>query len=74
MIETIETNNKLSEKTNYKGFFVDLFIYLSVMFLVRELYIPKVGFIANGLFWSFTTLIIAHSVLNTVSMMGRVMD
>ena len=29
------------------------------MFLVREIYIPKVGFIANGLFWSFTTLIIA---------------
>ena len=30
------------------------------MFLVRELYIPKIGFMANGLFWSFTTLAVAH--------------
>jgi len=29
------------------------------MFLVREIYIPKVGFIANGLFWSLTTLGVA---------------
>ena len=47
------------ELTNYKGFLIDLVIYLSIMFLVREIYIPKVGFIANGLFGSFTTLIIA---------------
>lgn len=46
-------------ETNFKGFLVDLIIYISVMFLVREIYIPKVGFIANGLFWSFTTLIVA---------------
>ncbi len=48
-----------SRSTNYKGFLLDLIIYISVMFLVREIYIPKVGFIANGLFWSFSTLIIA---------------
>jgi membrane protease YdiL (CAAX protease family) len=29
------------------------------MFLVREIYIPNIGFIANGLFWSFTTLVVA---------------
>lgn len=29
------------------------------MFLVREIYIPKIGFLANGLFWSFTTLVVA---------------
>lgn len=29
------------------------------MFLVREIYFPNVGFIANGLFWSFSTLIVA---------------
>ena len=29
------------------------------MFLVREIYFPEVGFIVNGLFWSFTTLTIA---------------
>lgn len=49
----------ISKPTNYKGFLLDLIIYISVMFLVREIYIPKVGFIANGLFWSFTTLIVA---------------
>ncbi|MDC9723383.1 MAG: CPBP family intramembrane metalloprotease [Urechidicola sp.] len=49
----------ISKPTNYKGFLLDLIIYISVMFLVREIYIPKVGFIVNGLFWSFTTLIVA---------------
>jgi hypothetical protein len=29
------------------------------MFLIREVYIPKVSFIANGLFWSLTTLLVA---------------
>ena len=38
---------------------IDLVIYISVMFLVREIYIPKIGFLANGLFWSFTTLVVA---------------
>jgi len=44
---------------NYKEFLVDLVMYISVMFLVREIYFPNVGFIANGLFWSFSTLLIA---------------
>ena len=51
-------------KYNYKEFLVDLVIYISVMFLVREIYFPNVGFIANGLFWSFTTLIIASWRMN----------
>ena len=59
MTENVKLETELLEKTNYKGFLVDLVIYISVMFLVREIYIPKVGFIANGLFWSLTTLIIA---------------
>lgn len=50
---------KISAQNNYKGFLIDLIIYISIMFLVREIYIPKVGFIANGLFWSFTTLVVA---------------
>ena len=29
------------------------------MFLVREIYVDKIGFIANGLFWSLTTLVVA---------------
>jgi membrane protease YdiL (CAAX protease family) len=44
---------------NYKDFLIDLVIYIAVMFLVREIYIPNIGFIANGLFWSFTTLVVA---------------
>lgn len=59
MTENTKVKIELSEKTNYKGFLVDLIIYISVMFLVREIYIPKIGFIANGLFWSLTTLIVA---------------
>ncbi len=59
MTENIKSETELSGKTNYKEFLVDLIIYISVMFLVREIYIPKVGFIANGLFWSLTTLIVA---------------
>ena len=46
--------------TNYKGILFDLLIYLSVMFLVREIYFSEVGFLVNGLFWSCTTLIVAY--------------
>jgi len=49
----------VASQNNYRGFLFDLIIYISVMFLVREIYIPKAGFIANGLFWSFTTLLVA---------------
>lgn len=49
----------ITKTTNQKGFLFDLIIYISVMFLIREIYFPKVGFIVNGLFWSFSTLIIA---------------
>jgi len=46
------------------GFFVfDLVIYLSVMFLVREVYFSQFNFITNGLFWSFTTLIVATGLM-----------
>lgn len=40
-------------------FLFDLVIYISVMFLIREVYFSQVGFIANGLFWSLTTLVVA---------------
>jgi len=43
----------------YKDFLFDLVIYLAVMFLVREITIPNIGFIGNGLFYSFTTLVVA---------------
>ena len=38
------------------AFLVDLVLYVSLMFLIREVYFPSVGFIFNGLFWSLTTL------------------
>jgi len=41
------------------GIFFDLIIYISVMFLVREIYFQNMTFITNGLFWSFSTLIVA---------------
>ena len=47
------------QTTNYKGFLFDLILYIAVMFLIRELYFPKLHFIANGLMWSFTTLLMA---------------
>jgi len=55
----LNVTNTITKPTNYKGFLFDLIIYIPVMFLVREIYFSKVGFIANGLFWSFTTLVIA---------------
>ena len=55
----LNIENNISKQNNYKGFLIDLIIYISIMFLVREIYIPKVGFIANGLFWSITTLVVA---------------
>ena len=59
MIDNTKSKTELEGKSNYKGFLFDLVIYILVMFLIREIYIPKVGFITNGLFWSFTTLVIA---------------
>lgn len=58
-IEEENVSTRLTNQTNYKGFLLDLVIYISVMFLIREVYFPSVGFIVNGLFWSSTTLIIA---------------
>ena len=55
----MELKTGLERKNHHKIFLFDLLIYISIMFLVREIYIPKVGFIANGLFWSLTTLVVA---------------
>ena len=58
-IEQNKISKDLTKPINHKGFLFDLIIYISVMFLIREIYFPTVGFIVNGLFWSLTTLIIA---------------
>ena len=44
---------------NFKGFLFDILLYLTVMFLIREIYFSQLPFIANGLMWSFSTFIIA---------------
>jgi len=46
-------------KHNRAGILLDLSIYIATMFLIREIYFNNVSFITNGLFWSFTTLIVA---------------
>ena len=48
-----------SSEARFGAFLVDLVLYLSLMFLIREVYFPSVGFILNGLFWSLTTLAFA---------------
>lgn len=47
------------KKTSFKGLLLDLFIYISIMFLIRQVYCPNLGFMANGLFWSLTTFAVA---------------
>lgn len=64
MSENIKVKTESLENTDYKGFLIDLIMYISVMFLVREISIPKIGFIANGLFWSLTTLVVASWRMN----------
>jgi hypothetical protein len=41
------------------AFLVDLAIYLPAIFLIREVYVERFGFLANGLFWSFFGLGVA---------------
>ena len=57
--EQKQISNDLTKPINHRGFLFDLIIYISVMFLIREMFFPSVGFIINGLFWSLTTLILA---------------
>ena len=59
MVDKIDPKTEVLRTNNYKGFLFDLVIYIAVMFLVREIHIPKVGFMVNGLFYSFTTLAVA---------------
>ena len=56
---SFRSDDKPLKQYSSKDFFIDLVIYITIMFLVREIYLPKVGFIANGLFNSFITLAVA---------------
>ncbi len=44
-------------------FLFDLIIYISIMFLIREVYFSQFNFLTNGLFWSCTTLLTATILL-----------
>ncbi len=53
------TETTTANLPTYKSFLIDLILYIAVMFLIREVYFPSLGFLANGLFWSTSTLLIA---------------
>lgn len=48
-----------TEQTPPSRFWVDIVVYIAVMFAIREVYFSQFNFITNGLFWSFTSLIVA---------------
>lgn len=57
-IKILSSENNVNEPSPL-AFLIDLAIYISVMFLVREIYFSQFNFITNGLFWSLTTLLFA---------------
>ena len=59
VMERIKPSKLNTGQASPGAFLLDLFIYISVMFLIREIYFSQFNFIANGLFWSLTTLVIA---------------
>jgi len=50
-------------KSSPLSFLLDLIIYISIMFLIREVYFSQFNFITNGLFWSFSTLLTAATLM-----------
>ena len=57
--ERAQSESANSRKGGSGAFLIDLAIYLPAIFLVREVYFQSLGFLVNGLFWSFTGLAIA---------------
>ena len=54
-----EIESREPKATHRLGFLVDLILYISVMFLIREIYFEGYHFLVSGLFWTFSTLAIA---------------
>ena len=52
-------NKKTLQESNIKGILFDLTLYILVMFLIREVAIPNVSFLVNGIFWSLTCFALA---------------
>ena len=57
--ETTKDRDYNSQQPSPLAFLLDLIIYISIMFLIREVYFSQFSFITNGLFWSFSTLLTA---------------
>lgn len=57
--ETAQSSWRRLYNRHPSTYLIDLAIYFTVMFLIREVYFPQFNFITNGLFWSFTTLFFA---------------
>ncbi|NQU49741.1 MAG: CPBP family intramembrane metalloprotease [Planctomycetes bacterium] len=57
--ERAQSESGRPRQVRSRAFFVDLAIYLPVIFLIREVYFESLGFLANGIFWSFTGLAVA---------------
>lgn len=55
----LKGSSLFSQPNNSPNLGIDLAIYIAIMFLIREVYFSQFNFIANGLFWSVTTLIVA---------------
>ncbi len=53
------SKQNVQKTTNHLGILLDLIIYISVMFLIREVYFPSLNFLINGIFWTLTTLAVA---------------
>ena len=53
------TKQTFQKTTTHTGILIDLLIYIAVMFLVRQVYIPNLFSLINGLCWTLTTLIVA---------------
>lgn len=55
--------SRLSHHNKLWILWFDITLYIGVMFLIREVYFLQFNFITNGLFWSFSTLILATFLL-----------
>ena len=51
-----ESTDQSKQKISPWNALIDLFIFISVMFLIRELHIESIGFWGNGLLNSFATV------------------
>ena len=57
--DRVQSESARRDNIGPMAYLVDLALYISVMFLIREVYFSSFGFMTNGLFWSLTTLVVA---------------